>query len=78
MEVDDEEDPDVEVIGSGSGSGKKEDDLNEFDNMLYSKENEMKRKKADELSKKMGELLLKGWAMLEETCLGILFLDREY
>ncbi len=39
-----------------------------------SKELEAKRKRADELSKKTGELLLKGWAMLEDACMGIILL----
>ena len=69
-----EEEDEVEVINSGSGNGSanKKNEIEEFDNMLFSKEYEAKRKKADELSKKTGELLLKGWAMLEDTCLGII------
>ena len=73
MEAEEEED-EVEVINSGSGNGSasKKNEIEEFDNMLFSKEYEAKRKKADELSRKTGELLLKGWAMLEDTCLGII------
>ena len=67
-----EEDEEVEVINSNGSAGKK-NDVEEFDNMLFSKEYEAKRKRADELSKKTGELLLKGWAMLEDTCMGIIF-----
>ena len=65
----DDDDEDVEVIGSGSGN-EKDYYMPEYDNMLYSKESEAKRKKADELSKKTGELLLQGWAMLEDSCFG--------
>ncbi len=67
-----EEDEEVEVINSNGSAGKK-NEVEEFDNMLFSKEYEAKRKRADELSKKTGELLLKGWAMLEDTCMGIIF-----
>jgi uncharacterized Zn finger protein (UPF0148 family) len=70
-----EEEDEVEVINSGSGNGSagKRNEVEEFENMLFSKENEARRKKADELSKKTGELLLKGWAMLEDTCVDCLF-----
>jgi len=72
IQTDEEEDTEVEVINSGSGNGSagKANEVEEFDNKLFSKEYEARRKKADELSKKTGELLLKGWAMLEDACLG--------
>jgi len=74
--IDVEEEEDVEIVNSGSGNGSasKTNEVEEFDNMLFAKEYEAKRKKADELSKKMGEYLLKGWAMLEDTCEGFYLL----
>lgn len=72
----DEEDEDIEVIGSGSGNGndaEKLQELDDFDNMLYMKQNEERRKKSDMLSKKMGEYLLQGWAMLQDACSDCLF-----
>jgi uncharacterized Zn finger protein (UPF0148 family) len=66
-----EEDDDVEVIGSGSkGSPQDEDD---FDNMVIQRQRELKNQKSDELSKKMGEKLIQGWAMLEDVCFDCLF-----
>jgi len=76
VEVEEEEE-DVEIVNSGSGNGNgsatKVNEVEEFDNMLFAKENEARRKKGDEMSKKMGEYLLKGWAMLEEACEDCLF-----
>jgi len=69
--IEEDEDEDVEVIGSRNGSHEGKQEVTEYDNMLYAKENEAKRKKADELSKKMGEKLLQGWAMLEDSCFGL-------
>jgi uncharacterized Zn finger protein (UPF0148 family) len=43
----------------------------EYDNMIFKREQE--RRKSDVLSKKMGDLLLQGWAMLEDTCALCLF-----
>eukprot|EP00330_Aristerostoma_sp_ATCC50986_P011208 CAMPEP_0114591234 /NCGR_PEP_ID=MMETSP0125-20121206/13333_1 /TAXON_ID=485358 ORGANISM="Aristerostoma sp., Strain ATCC 50986" /NCGR_SAMPLE_ID=MMETSP0125 /ASSEMBLY_ACC=CAM_ASM_000245 /LENGTH=141 /DNA_ID=CAMNT_0001789219 /DNA_START=148 /DNA_END=573 /DNA_ORIENTATION=+ len=45
--------------------------IEEFDNMVLRREQE--RRKSDLMSKKMGELLLQGWAMLEESCQECLF-----
>jgi len=74
VEIEDDEE-DVEVVNSGSGNGSatKPKEVEEFDNMIFAKENEARRKKGDEMSKKMGEYLLKGWAMLEEACEDCLF-----
>ena len=73
----DEEDYDVEVI-SPSKYGKiesqkpKEPEITaeEYENMVLKREAE--RRKSDQHSKKMGELLLQGWAMLEDCCQSIL------
>lgn len=73
VKIEEDEDEDVEVIGSRNGSNEGKQEVNDFDNMLYAKENEAKRKKADELSKKMGEKLLQGWAMLEDSCFDCMF-----
>jgi uncharacterized Zn finger protein (UPF0148 family) len=74
----DEEDYDVEVISPNkyeviddSKSKEKEITPTEYENMIFKREAE--RRKTDDLSKKMGELLLKGWAMLEDTCGKCLF-----
>lgn len=60
-----EEDTEVEVVGNHD---KPEE---EFDNMIFKRENDPERKKANDLSKKTGELLLQGWTMLGDTCFGI-------
>jgi uncharacterized Zn finger protein (UPF0148 family) len=67
---DDDYEVEVEVIGN---EPKKITEIEEFDNMVISRNNDPKRKRADELSKKMGDLLLQGWTMLEDTCYDCLF-----
>lgn len=70
LDMEEDDDLEVEVIGSGSkkGSNGESRDIEEFDNMIISKENEVKKSPKPDLSKKMGELLLQGWAMMEESC----------
>lgn len=63
-----EEDLDVEIVSSSSKKASPAED--DFDNMVVAREREIQRKKQDEGSKKMGQLLLQGWAMLEDVCYG--------
>jgi uncharacterized Zn finger protein (UPF0148 family) len=70
MSEDDDDDIEIEVIGNGP---TKTTEIEDFDNMIISRNNDPSRKRADELSKKMGDLLLQGWAMLEDTCYDCLF-----
>ena len=72
IESDEVEDTEVEVVGnSNTSSGdKNNNEFDDYENMVFARENDPKRKKADELSKKMGDYLLQGWAMLEESCMG--------
>lgn len=63
-----EDDNEVEVVGSHE---KPTNEYEEFDNMVIQRQNDPERKKANDLSKKTGELLLQGWTMLGDTCFGI-------
>lgn len=64
-----EEDTEVEIVGSNDKPNEYED----FNNMIIKRENDPERKKANELSKKTGELLLQGWTMLGDSCFDCLF-----
>jgi uncharacterized Zn finger protein (UPF0148 family) len=77
--VADDEEYEIEVIGSSNYNKEAVEEIDyeeynkELDNMVFSKKREEERKKSDALSKKMGDLLLQGWAMLEDTCPQCLF-----
>jgi len=67
------DDEEMEIVDIVDTTTKYSDDVDErnvieeaeFDNMVLRNE---RRKKDDERSKKMGELLLQGWAMLADVC----------
>jgi hypothetical protein len=69
-----DDDYDLEIVNMGEtdtkvGNKTVEDDFaDEYDNMVL--KNSEKRRKDDERSKKMGDLLLQGWAMLADVCDG--------
>lgn len=65
-----EEDTEVEVVGNHD---KPDNEYEDFDNMVIQRQNDPERKKANDLSKKTGELLLQGWTMLGDTCFDCLF-----